>query len=214
MEAFSTLTWTYTVMRMSFDATPISSSVLNTLRSCCSEQPHSFINSSVDTPVSGSACVRVWTTRSICARTSLRMLRRLPSRSMRCRAAARLGRRRDEGKTLVWFWSRRASFDSSNHAMAVRTRSSSVALSRENSPASSWSRISPEVATTASSVSAWWRRRRSSRRRIARSTAWMSRRSNREPAVSENCCSVSSGSNSSRQCARAPSLPALPASWR
>ena len=46
-----------------------------------------------------------------------------------------------------------------------------VALSRENSPSSSWSRISPEVATTAPSVSAWWRRRRSSRRRIARSTS-------------------------------------------
>ena len=201
-------------MRMSFEATPISSSVLNTSRSCAIVQPHSFISSSVETPTSGSEWIRVRTTRSICDRMSLRMFRLRPSRSMRSRAAARLGSCRDEGSTDVWFSSRRASFDSSSHAIAVRTRSSSVAVSRANSPASSSRRISPAVAMTESSVSAWWRRRCESRRRIARSTAWMSRRSSRERAVSENCCSASPGSNSSRQCAGAPSLPARPASWR
>ena len=94
---------------------------------------------------------------------------------------------REDGNTCTRFSSRVSRTASSNQATAVRTRVSSVAVSRSNTPSSSSRRISPEVATT-------WPSSRflRSRLRRARSTPWISRRLNRERADIPNWRSTSS----------------------
>ena len=168
---------------MSLLAMPNPSRSWSAFRTPSGVRPAAVISSSVDMPSSASASNSAWQMVS----SPLRYSFVISAFSSRARASSSVATRREDGNTCTRFSSLVSSTASSSHATAVRTRVSSVAESRSNTPSSSSRRISPAVATTSP-----FRRFFRSRLRSARSTPWISRRLNRERADIPNCRSTSS----------------------